>query len=61
MDIKHKVSSSFSVREVHKGKFELVKVIGEYTDEKEAYRDVMKLLSKKVTENELESNWRNSK
>lgn len=61
MDIKHKVSSSFSVREVHKGKFELVKVISEYTDEKEAYRDVMKLLSKKVTENELESNWRNSK
>lgn len=62
MDIKHITSSTYSVHEVHKGKYQLVKVIGEYdgkSGKKEAYEDMVNIFNKEITENDVEMKWRN--
>lgn len=47
-------SSTYSVIEHEKNRYRLVKIIGEYKDQTDAYRDVHNILSGKKSESDIE-------
>lgn len=57
MNIHQITSSSYSVIEQGNGKFWLVKIIGEYSSENEAYFDMVRVFNHKITEQALEKNF----
>lgn len=65
MKINHTTSSSYSVIDSHNGKYHLVKIIGEYEGDvgkKEAYKDMVNLMNKDISEDEIEKKrWRDIK
>jgi hypothetical protein len=61
MEVKYNTSSSFSVIESDKGVYHLVKVLGSYNSKDEAFKDMYKLMTKEVTEKQIEDKWREKK
>lgn len=60
MESKNRTSSTYSVLKFQNGKYRLVKFIGEYKSENEAYRDMLSILDKNKTEKQVEEDkWKN--
>jgi|GEM_PF-2842748 len=55
MKIHQITSSNYSVFEHRKGVYWLVKVIGEYSTQSEAYSDMLDIMNNKVTEQEVKN------
>jgi len=53
MKIIRKVSSAYSVINCKNGRYQLVKIIGEYESEKLAYSDILSLFNQMKTEIDL--------
>ncbi|MGG0716275.1 hypothetical protein ABE096_01570 [Robertmurraya massiliosenegalensis] len=62
MEIHYVTSSTYSVLEHRKGKYRLVKIVGEYESRKEAFSDLVDLLENMKNENQVEKEkWKNRK
>lgn len=57
MKIHKIISSAYSVIDCKNGKYQLVKVLGEYAVSIEAYSDMVNIINNKKSESNVEQEW----
>lgn len=61
MKVEYILSSTYNILEHRKGRYRLVKVIGDYDSKEKALKDLLFILERIVPEEEIEAKWRKRK